>query len=330
MVPARRLLVFLFAVSIASAQELAYHDLRAFRLSSGAVLDSCRLAYRTYGKLNAARDNAVLFPTWFTGRSSDLADLIGPGKLADTSRFFVIAVDALANGVSCSPSLAGKSFPAVAIADMVRAQHDLLTRKLALTGLHAVMGISMGGMQTFEWIAAYPGFARRAVPIIGSTRLNSADLLLWNAELSAIESASDPRQGLAAALRMHEFALRTPAWLAEPAPDRAYAALDARIRRDAVSGMAPEDFAAQLRAMIGHDISRHQGGDMAKTAAAIRCRVLIVIASQDHMVNPEPAREFARMGKFALVELPGACGHMATGCEAPRLLGAVHAFLNAP
>jgi homoserine O-acetyltransferase len=310
------------------AQELAYHEIRDFRLSSGAVLGSCRLAYRTHGKLNAARDNAVLFPTWFTGSTASLAGLIGPGMLADTSRYFVIAVDALANGVSCSPSLDGRNFPAVSVGDMVRTQHDLVTRRFGLTGLHAVMGISMGGMQTFEWLAAYPGFARRAVPIIGSPRLNSADLLLWNAELSAIEAASDPRQGLAAALRMHEFALRTPAWLAQPGQDRDYPAIDARIKREAASGMAPEDFAAQLRAMIGHDVSRHHGGDMAKTAAAVRAEVLIVVASEDHMVHPEPARAFARLGGFRLLELPGPCGHMAIGCEANRMLPAVHAFLN--
>ena len=93
--------------------------------------------------------------------------------------------------------------------------------------------------------------------------------------------------------------------------------------------MAPADFAAQLRAMIHHDISRRYGGNMAKTAAVVRSRVLIVIAPEDHMVNPEPAREFARLGSFGVLELSGPCGHMATSCEAGLLNAAVDAFLKA-
>ncbi len=326
-----RTLLALFAATTSItclAQDLQFYELRNFHLAGGASLASCKLGYRTQGTLNAARDNAVLFPTWFTGRTSDLSELIGPGKLVDSTRFFVITVDALANGVSCSPSLSGSTFPALAIADMVRAQHELITKGLGLTSLHAVIGISMGGMQTFEWLVAYPGFARRAVPIIGSPRLNSADLLLWHAELSAIEAATDPKQGLTAALRMHQFALRTPAWLAASGPDRDFTAIDRQIRQDAATGMAPADFAAQLRAMIGHDISRRFGGEMAKAAAAVKAKTLVVIASEDHMVNPEPARQFARLGGFQLLELPGNCGHMATSCEAARLNSAVDSFLK--
>src|SRR5262249_45195871 len=141
-------------------------------------------------KLDAARSNAILLTTWFTGTTANLADLIGPGRLADSSRFFVIAVDALADGVSSSPSNSKAQprmrFPRVTIADMVRSQHALVRRVLRIEKLHAVMGISMGGMQVFEWAVSYPKMLERAVAIVGSPRLAAYDLLLWQAELDAI------------------------------------------------------------------------------------------------------------------------------------------------
>ncbi|MEQ9562872.1 MAG: hypothetical protein RLN69_10145, partial [Woeseiaceae bacterium] len=64
-------------------------------LAGGAVLEDCRVGYRTFGTLNAERSNAVLFPTWFGGTSGDYLDYgyIGPGLFADTSEYFVIAID---------------------------------------------------------------------------------------------------------------------------------------------------------------------------------------------------------------------------------------------
>ena len=139
------------------------------------------MGYRTFGTLNADRSNAVLFPTWFSGKSEDLAAFMGAGQLVDTTKFFAVAVDALGNGVSC-----GAGSAPVTIGDMVRSQHRLMTEKFGIGKLHAVIGISMGGMQTFEWITAFPGFMKNAVPIIRSPKLTSVDLLLWQAELSAI------------------------------------------------------------------------------------------------------------------------------------------------
>ncbi|MDA2939037.1 alpha/beta fold hydrolase [Acidobacteria bacterium AH-259-A15] len=123
--------------------------------------------------------------------------LIGLGKLVDSTKYFVIAVDAFGNGVSSSPSKsrvqAGDSFPEFSIRDMVNAQHQLLTKVLGVSHLRAVMGISMGGMQTFQWMVSYPDFLGRAVPIVGSPRLASNDLLLWQAEMRAIEGARECR-----------------------------------------------------------------------------------------------------------------------------------------
>jgi homoserine O-acetyltransferase len=122
-------------------------------LQSGAVLRDCRVGYRTFGTLDAARSNAVLVTAWSMGRSRDLARHIGPGRLVDSRRYFVIAVDPLGNGVSSSPSNSlqqpGDRFPRLSIRDMVEAQRRLVRDVLHLEHLHAVVGTSLGGMQAF-------------------------------------------------------------------------------------------------------------------------------------------------------------------------------------
>jgi homoserine O-acetyltransferase/O-succinyltransferase len=195
-------LVFLSTVAFAMAQgessslsEQKFGDLGDFKLESGAVIRDCRIGYHTLGKLNDDKSNAVLWPTWFTGSSEQLAPLVGPDGYVDSSRFFVILVDALGNGVSSSPSNSSvqphMDFPVFTIGDMVNTQHRLLTEKLGINHLRAVMGISMGGMQTFQWIVSYPEFMDKAVAIVGSPRLTAYDLLLWRSEASAIEEDKD-------------------------------------------------------------------------------------------------------------------------------------------
>jgi homoserine O-acetyltransferase/O-succinyltransferase len=95
--------------ALAQNGEPQFASLGDFKLQSGEVLRECRIGYRTFGTLNADRSNAVLFPTWASGTSEQLAGSIGPGRLADSSKFFVVAVDALANGVSSPPPTARRS-----------------------------------------------------------------------------------------------------------------------------------------------------------------------------------------------------------------------------
>src|SRR5258708_23616577 len=117
------------------AQQFA--ELGDFKLQSGNVIRDFRLGYRTLGKLNAEKSNAVLWPTWLGGKSEDLLQFIGPGKVVETSQYFVILVDAIGNGVSSSPSNSKKQarlkFPEFTIRDMVESEHQLVTKVLHLS-----------------------------------------------------------------------------------------------------------------------------------------------------------------------------------------------------
>src|SRR5689334_5094385 len=87
--------VVLTAVA-AVAQEQKFADLGDFKLKSGEVLRDCRIGYRTLGTMNDPKSNVIVIPTWAGGTTEQLADSVGPGKLADPMKYYVVLVDALA------------------------------------------------------------------------------------------------------------------------------------------------------------------------------------------------------------------------------------------
>ena len=119
--------------SIEARAELRFASLEDFQLESGEVIRDCKIGYRTFGTLNADRSNAVLIPTWFTGHTKDLVDFMATDGMVDISQYYVVAVDALGNGISSSPSnsaqQARQAFPRFSIGDMVRSQHKLAGRR---------------------------------------------------------------------------------------------------------------------------------------------------------------------------------------------------------
>lgn len=100
-----RVSFFLLLLSLTvAAQEQQFAQLGDFKLENSEVIRECRIGYRTFGKLNSDRSNAIVLPTWAGGTTEQLKSSVGPGKLVDSERYFVIAIDALGNGVSSSPS----------------------------------------------------------------------------------------------------------------------------------------------------------------------------------------------------------------------------------
>src|SRR5512146_151039 len=92
--------VILAAALFCTAQEQKFASLSDFKLVSGEVIKDCRIGYRTFGQMNADKSNVVVFPTWFGGTSEELWRYhIAADKTIDPAQYYVIAIDALANGV---------------------------------------------------------------------------------------------------------------------------------------------------------------------------------------------------------------------------------------
>ena len=163
-----------------------------FRFESGKKLDRVHIAFEIFGKINAMRSNVILICHAFTGDShvghhpdeENLLgwwdDFVGPGKPFDTNQYAIICSNVLGGcmgttGPSCINPVTNTSyaldFPIVTIKDMVKAQKRLLDL-LEIPFLLSVIGGSMGGMQTLEWIITYPEFVKSAIPIATTSRLS--------------------------------------------------------------------------------------------------------------------------------------------------------------
>jgi pimeloyl-ACP methyl ester carboxylesterase len=305
-----------------------FADFGDFKLKSGDVIRDFRLGYRTLGRLNADKSNAVLWPTWLGGRSEDLLQFIGPGKVLDTSNYYVILVDAIGNGVSASPSNSKTQpllkFPGFTIRDMVESEQRLALEVLHLSHLHAVMGISMGGMQTFEWAAAYPDFMDIAVPLAGSPQSTSFDKLLWTAEIDAIEldpawNHGNPTgplsRGLALSEEIETMNLTSPGYQVTNTSPKDFDGFLAKIRKNAIgdAGIA-SDHIRQRQAIIALDIPGEFGMTLGQLAKRVRAKFLVIVSPQDHMVNSTPALEFSAANGAPVVSLDSACGHLSFTC----------------
>ena len=172
---------------------------------SGKTIRDVRVGWESYGTLNAERSNAILICHFFSGtshaagkyRESDPLPgywdaIIGPGKAIDTNKYFVFSCDTLVNLNANDPMVTttgpasidpatgrpyGMNFPLVTIGDFVRVQKALVDH-LGIDKLHAVMGPSMGGLQTYEWAATYPERVERVVSVVAAAS-PGAWLIAW-------------------------------------------------------------------------------------------------------------------------------------------------------
>lgn len=171
-------------------------SLGAFQLSEGTTIPNLELAVKTRGTLNQDKSNAILIPTWYSGTTRIWEDAyIGEGRALDPSRYFIVLVNQIGNGLSTSANnapepISGGHFPKVRIEDDVKAQYQLLTEHFGITQLELVVGGSMGAQQTYEWIVRYPDFMRKAATIAGYAKNSEHDFIFTQTLMDTI--SSDP------------------------------------------------------------------------------------------------------------------------------------------
>jgi homoserine O-acetyltransferase len=204
---------------------------RHLELESGRTLATPTLHYAVYGKLNAARDNAVLVCHALSGSAlvgSWWPEVFAPGAVLSLEQDFVICINMLGScygstgpaSVDCQTGLVyGPDFPLVSIRDNVRAQTQLLD-SLGIRRLRLVLGGSIGGMQAIEWAIHDPERVKRAA-IIGVAPLSAMGLALNHLQRQAIQNDPDwdsgyylpqrpPRQGLALARQIAMISYKSP------------------------------------------------------------------------------------------------------------------------
>jgi homoserine O-acetyltransferase len=290
------------AFAFGCAPRLQTAELRGLTLANGEGV-ACRVTYRTFGRLDARRSNAVLVAPWFLGSSRKLAFQIGPGKLVDSSQYFVVAVDPI-SGDACGPSSTAPREPRITVHDLVEIQRRLVTDVLGLEHLKAVVGVSFGGMQVFDWTVSHPQFMDRAVAIAGTPGLLEPERRRWRAEAEAFRA--------------------TPRWRRFTSALRTGALVTAYTEATVNDGT----YALQADALIAQDLAARFGGSLQRAAANVRAPLLVVVSRNDPVLDPRPALEFARMAHASVLELDGRCGHSAPACERATLWPAVARFLE--
>lgn len=278
------------------------HDIGNLALEEGGTLRACQLAVATFGKLNEAKDNAILIPTWYSGTSKIWEQVyIGPGRALDPDKYFIAVVNQIGSGLSTSPHntplpAGGPNFPKVRIGDDVRAQHTLVTEKFGIEHLALVVGGSMGAQQTYEWAVRYPDMVRRAAPLAGTARNTVHDFLFTETLVEAItsdpgfangyyKSSDDVLEGLLRHAKMWGvMGFSTEFYQQDRHKQLGFSSIDDYIFNFLGAYFAPMDpngLLCMAWKWQRGDVSRHTGGDLQAALARIKAKTFVMPMSSD-------------------------------------------------
>jgi homoserine O-acetyltransferase/O-succinyltransferase len=274
-------------------------------LQSGEVLTNAKLAYLTVGRLNRARDNVVVMPTYYTGNHSSYLPLIGAGRALDPARYFIVIPNMFGNGVSSSPSNrvdleAGHRFPLTALYDNVRQQARLVFEELGAREVALVCGWSMGGMQAYQWAVLYPDRVRRLLPFCAAARVSPYNFVFLEGLKAALQADGRWRDGQASEAPtdgLRAFGRVYAGWAYSHQFFRdglyrqlGYANVEELLQAWEAEHLAfhADDLLAMLASWQHADISANavSGGDFARSLAAIRARTILVPCSTDRYFPP--------------------------------------------
>jgi homoserine O-acetyltransferase len=168
-------------------------------LESGEAIKDFAISYVTHGALNEKKSNAILIVTAIGGNHHRLDFMIGPGKPLDPNKYFIVATDAISNGLTTSPSNSAAQprmqFPKFLIRDMVTSQYRLLTEHLGINHVVAVVGPSMGGMQALQWGVSHPDFIDSLVALVPLAKTPAWTIAVLEVTRKAIMADPEWNQG---------------------------------------------------------------------------------------------------------------------------------------
>ena len=315
-------------------------------LQSGEDCPTLSVAYKTYGTLNARRDNAILYPTSFSAQHHDTEWLVRPGGTLDPERYFIVIPNLFGNGLSSSPSnFAAAPFPTLTYHDAVAAQHRMLTELWGIEELALVYGWSMGGMQAYHWAALHPDMVRRVAVVCGSARCspyNAVFLEAVRAALTADPAFVDgrfrhaPGAGFRAMGRVYAgWALSHAFFSDELWRGYGYTSLEDYLSRNwdgLFAKLDANDLLAQLGIWQRGDLSHGTrfGGDLGSALGSITADVLLMPGETDRYFDPRDNADelglLANARSKVLRPIPSAHGHRAGN---PVNIPEDHAFITA-
>jgi homoserine O-acetyltransferase/O-succinyltransferase len=314
-----------------------FHRYQPFPLENGQVLPDIRIAYHTYGSLNAAGDNVVWVCHALTANSDVIRwwpGMVGEHRYVDPEKHFIVCANIIGScygssgPVSVDPAT-GKnfysSFPGITIRDMVKA-HIQLRKFLGINAIHLLMGGSMGGYQALEWCLMEPAVIQDLFLIATSAAESAWGIAVHTTQRLAIEADStwmDHREdagamGLRAARGIGILTYRNYAIMKEKQSDPEMNKLDHYRASSYISYQGNKlsrrfnaySYWLLTKAMDSHNIARNRGGDLKKALNSIRQRTLIVGITSD-ILCPLAEQEFLadHIPNSKLVRIDSLYGH---------------------
>lgn len=306
-------------------------ELRRVELQSGEILPDAKLAYRTYGNLNAARDNVVVLPTFYTGTHRRNEGFFGPDRAIDPTRHFIISINMFGNGISSSPNntpapFDGPRFPNITLYDNVKCQHTLLTKKLKINSVALVAGWSLGGCQSYQWAAQFPDAVKAILPFCASSKTSPHNIVFLEGIKAALQAdqtwnggnyTSPPERGLKAFARVYAGWAYSQTFYREGL----YRQLGFGTLEDFLVSWEQDhlkwdanNLLAKLWSWQTADISANEqyGGDFRRALAAIKARAILVPCTNDLYFPPADNEiEVRHMPNASLRPFDSPWGHCA-------------------
>ncbi|WP_135504632.1 alpha/beta fold hydrolase [Roseovarius aestuariivivens] len=303
-----------------------------FALQRGMTLPTARIAYKTYGILAKDRSNVILYPTSYGAQHYDTEWLIGPGRVLDPERYFIVIPNMLGNGLSTSPSNIGSPFgpercPDFTHWDNVHAQKRLLEEMFGVGHLALIYGWSMGAQQALHWGALFPDRVARICAVCGTARTSVHNAVFLQGLRAALQTDAawdglrftrHPVRGLRAFGRIYAGWAMSQAFYRQRLYEQAgYASLEdflvrfweaLYIRRD------PHDLLSSIATWIASDISDNFvfNGDLDAALGAIKARTIMMPSRTDLYFRATDAEaEAARMPNATFRLLDSDWGHRA-------------------